>query len=85
MKQYTKGVEDAQRLIDLKETQNPQGDPGNNRKGGKPMPDPKKDRHIQPDVPIPGEGEDFDDEFSEEDDEAFDPDRFSEDDPREDR
>ena len=83
MKEYTKGVEDAQRILALKETQPP--NLGENRKGGKPMPDPKKDRHIQPDVPIPGEGEDFDDEFSEEDDEAFDPDRFSEDDPREDR
>jgi hypothetical protein len=85
MKQYTKGVEDAQRLIDLKETQNPQGDPGNNRKGGKPMPDPKKEKHINPDMPAPGEVEDVDDAFLEEDEDIFNPDRHNEDDPREDR
>jgi hypothetical protein len=60
MTKYTKGVEDAQRLLSLREREKQD----NPRKGGKPMPDPKKDRPFEPDVPIPGEGKDFEDDSS---------------------
>lgn len=66
---YRQGVEDAQRLLDLKL---PQQSAVNQRKGGKPMPDPKREKKRQPmphpDEPLPGEVEDFDDSFETPDD-----------------